>query len=106
MIRIEDLDMAHEEAIHYIMKAQKDEYIGNFTKWLMNTEVPYVDVFEKGWNSFNSSIEVESFLSIVRHALIDDGDISFPVINGVPNLIFHQKSEVSPTLISLVKQLH
>lgn len=102
MIRIEDLDLAHEEAIQYILKSRNDKDIGNFTNWLMETQANYYDIFSDHWRSFNSSIDVECFLKVVYHALVDDGDVCFPVINGVPKLIFSDRYETTPEVIKLM----
>lgn len=49
-----------------------------------------------GWNtSLQSSSDLVGLLSNIHHALVDDGDICFPVYNGQPYIAFACQHEFS-----------
>lgn len=101
MISIGELDIAHEEAIQYIKKAQTCESIGRFTCWLMNTEIQYHNLFEPEYKNFESASGLRNFLCLVEERLTYENDICFPVINGKPKLLLCSKNFVNDALIQM-----
>ncbi len=56
------------------------------TNWILTTESNLFSAFVSGWGNLHSAQECDALLSTIHHALVDDGDISFPVVNGEPRI--------------------
>ena len=84
----------YNDAISYIKKQQTDDVMSSITNWLLDTEInPYSFLPEFYANLANTAEGFESLLHQIRHALVDDGDISFPVINNNPYILFVDRYE-------------
>ncbi len=80
----------------------------HIANWLMMTKAnPYGIFCSEDISSLMGSAEgMSGLLSSIEHALTDDGDISFPVINGSPKISFRHKEEtdVEKHLLSNVER--
>ena len=83
--RIEQYDKQHKDSKSYVMSMLEDEDMKVFAKWVM-TE-PYLTPYIHHPHPCSWS-EMESLLSCVHHAVVDDGDVTFVMIDehitGVP----------------------
>jgi len=86
----------YNNAISYIKKQQTDDVMSSITNWLLDTEInPYSFLPEFYANLVCTAEGFESLLHQIRHALFDDGDISFPVINNNPYILFVDRYEAT-----------
>ena len=91
MNRLEALEQNHLEHMEKIK-----EYLSSSTpetmaiaKFLLKTEAnPYGFLPEHWAGCTESSSGMTSLLHHIHHALHDDGEISFPIVNGEPKIVF------------------
>lgn len=91
MLRLKTIEQNHQDSLRTIKSFLDDESpeMRAITKLLCETDVnPYSFLPHEFANGFNTSAGFESLLHMIHHALVDDGEISFPVVNGEPRIIF------------------
>lgn len=91
MLRLKTIEQNHQDSLKTIKSFLDDESpeMRAITKLLCETDVnPYSFLPHEFANGFNTSSGFESLLHMIHHALVDDGEISFPVVNGEPRIIF------------------
>lgn len=78
--------------IQEILDKPEDAYdyeVSVLVKWMLTTEAnPYSYLPEGHQSSFYSAQDFYGLISIIRHALYDDGDITFVKVNGEPRITF------------------
>ena len=83
--RIKQYDKQHKDSKAYVMSMLEDEDMKVFAEWVM-TE-PYLAPYIHNPHPCSWS-DMESLLSYVQHAVVDDGDMTFVMIDehitGVP----------------------
>jgi hypothetical protein len=94
--RFDIFETRYNDAISYIKKLQTDDVMSSITNWLLDTEInPYSFLPEFYANLAYTAEGFERLLHRIRHALVDDGDISFPVINNNPYILFVDRYEAT-----------
>lgn len=91
MLRLKTIEENHQNALKEIQEFLNDECpeMRAITKLLLETDVnPYGFLPNEWANGFNTSSGFASLLHMIHHALVDDGEISFPVVNGEPRIRF------------------
>lgn len=83
----------YHTAIKRIQEYESDPTMAAITKWILTTDENLFSVFPVGWNILYSAQDCELLLDTIHHALVDDGDISFPVVNGEPRIAFVSRWE-------------
>lgn len=84
----------YDKAIETINSFLKDESkIKGLTQWLLNTDTnPYSYLPEKFAESMYSADAFASILRTIHHALFDDGEMEFVIVNGEPRMVFMHRS--------------
>lgn len=73
-----------------------DKESTHLANWIVNNPRLAAPTLPDGWgNSLQSSSDLVGLLSNIHHALVDDGDICFPVYNGQPYISFACQHEFS-----------
>ena len=95
MSRFQKFEKAYNEAIDSITLMLSDEDdVGLLANWLMDTDHNPYSFLPEAWAGAMGTAEgFASLLHMIHHALVDDGDISFPVVNGEPRIAFVWKHE-------------
>jgi hypothetical protein len=73
-------------------------------QWLVAWPGNGYDLFHKSaWSSslHGSAEDFSGLLSHIHHAVVDDGDICFPVINGSPKIVFASRWDLQDNLEAL-----
>ena len=95
MKKLEQFQKAHEEAMDEIASTiQRGDEFAEVVKYLLETDANPYSFLPHGWaGSVGTSTAFVSLTNMLHHALYDDGDISFPVVNGEPRISFYWKHE-------------
>lgn len=96
MLRLKNIEENHQNAMKEIQDFLNDECeeMKAITKLLLETDVNQYGFLPNKWaNGFETSSGFASLLRMIHHALVDDGDISFPVVNGEPRIRFVSRWE-------------
>lgn len=94
--RVKAMEQRHQEALASIeqFRTHKEPEMRAITEYLLETDANPYSFLPNGWgNALDTSTSFDSFLSIIHHALYDDGDISFPIVNGTPRMAFIWRHE-------------
>ena len=86
MNRLTEFHQAYINAVAQIERFKSDPIMAPITNWILTPETNLYSVFSSGWGNIYSANDCETLLNTICHALIDDGDISFPVVNGEPRI--------------------
>lgn len=92
MNRLNLFQKAYDEALAAIAHYQSDPNMAAITQWILTTEVNLYDCLPR-FEHANTAESCASLLHTIHHALVDDGDISFPVVNGSPRMSFISRYE-------------
>jgi len=96
MLRLKNIEQNHQNTMKEIQDFLNDECeeMRAITNLLLETDVnQYGFLPENFANVFETSSGFASLLHVIHHALVDDGDISFPVVNGEPRIRFVSRWE-------------
>ncbi len=95
MKKLEQFQKAHEEAMKNIADTiQRGDGFAEVVKYLLETDANPYSFLPHGWaGSVDTSTDFVALMNMLHHALCDDGDISFPVVNGEPRISFYWKHE-------------
>lgn len=96
MNRLEVFEQNHLEHMEKIKKylTSSEPEMMAFTKFLLETPAnPYAILPEHWAGCTESSSGMRSLLNHIHHALFDDGEISFPIVNGEPKIVFVWSNE-------------
>ena len=96
MTRLEKLEENHIRCMEGIKKyaASTQPEMRALTELLLETEAnPWCYLPEYWAGCTESSSGMYALLNNIHHALYDDGDISFPIVNGRPQIVFVWKNE-------------
>ena len=111
MLRLKEIEKNHQEALESIqlyLNCDSPEMVA-ITKLLLETDVnPYSFLPHNFAGVFDSSYGFNSLLNTIHHALVDDGDISFPIVNKQPKISFvykHQDNYVEHILTDSEKEM-
>lgn len=78
-------------------RAEIESYLNNpvmagITEHLLTTERnPYSYLPDEYAGDIDTARGLRQLLSVIHHAVVDDGDICFPVVNGAPRMRFVSK---------------
>lgn len=96
MLRLKNIEENHQTDLKEIRDFLNDECeeMRAITKLLVETDVNQYGFLPNEWaNGFDTSSGFASLLRMIYHALIDDGEISFPIVNGEPRIRFVSRWE-------------
>lgn len=66
-----------EEVLFSVPKHYEQDF-HKLVTWITNTDISHYDFMPKGWeNCITDAKDFDSFLHIVHHAMVDDGDMTF-----------------------------
>ena len=85
-----------EKSLDFISEMyEEDSETGHITRWLLDFDGnPYsLCPSEYVGNCFGSPLTFEGLIHAFHHAFVDDGDVSFPVVGGKPQIVFVHKYE-------------
>lgn len=92
MHRLKLIEENYKKAVEHINRCLTDDKypeLQAITKLFMKTDVnPYGFLPEHFADGFDTAGGMSSLLGAIHHALYDDGDISFPLVNGEPRIVF------------------
>ena len=92
MHRLKLIEENYKKAVEHINRCLTDDKypeLQAITKLFMETDVnPYGFLPEHFAGGFDTAGGMSSLLGAIHHALYDDGDISFPIVNGEPRIVF------------------
>ena len=95
--RFERFQNNYNKAINIIQMYQADETMANITNWLLNTDInPHSFLDFEYADHLDSAEGFASLLDIIHHALVDDGDICFPIVDTEPRIVFSNQHEFKP----------
>lgn len=87
-------DRAIANIVYY---QSRDDGIGKFVNWYLENDYnPYNFITDQWAGSLSTAEGLSHFLLVLAHALYDDGDVCFPVINGRPRIAFVCQRDFSP----------
>lgn len=86
MNRLDGFRKSYIDSLKVIEGYTLDPVMSAITNWILTTEASLFSAFASGWGNLHSAQECDALLSTIHHALVDDGDISFPVVNGEPRI--------------------
>ena len=96
MLRLKNIEEKHQTDLKEIQDCLNDECeeMRAITNLLIQTDVnPYGFLPNEWANGFDTSSGFASLLHMIYHALVDDGEISFPIVNGEPRIRFVSRWE-------------
>ena len=96
MLRLKNIEEKHQTDLKEIQVCLNDECeeMRAITNLLIQTDVnPYGFLPNEWANGFDTSSGFASLLHMIYHALVDDGEISFPIVNGEPRIRFVSRWE-------------
>ena len=96
MLRLILIEKNHKEALDSITKylISPHQEMQTITHFLLTTDVnPYEFLPQEFAVNFDTSQGFLVILDMVNNALIDDGEMSFPIINKEPHIVFIDKHE-------------
>ena len=105
------MEKNHQEALDFIKKSCESDKpeMQAITKYLLDTDANPYGFLPPAWaGAMTTSTGFASLLGMIHHALFDDGDISFPVVNKEPRIAFvwrHEKNYEDYVLSEQEKQL-
>ena len=99
----EKFDKAHSKAkenISAMLDRRDASDVAVLGRWLLETEAnPYGFLPERWAGSVETATGLVGLLNHLDHAMVDDGDVCFPVVDGCPKIAF--LSEYDLTLDNL-----
>lgn len=95
MNRLKEFRKAYKQAVVQIKKYLNDPVMYEVTNWLLTAETDLFSALPKGWGNLYSAQDCETLLGTIHHALVDDGEISFPVVRGEPRIAFVSQWETN-----------
>ena len=93
MNRLDGFRKSYIDSLKVIEGYTLDPVMSAITNWILTTEASLFSALPVGWGTLYSAQDCDALLGTINHALIDDGEISFPVVNGEPRIAFHCRWE-------------
>lgn len=93
---LEQLEQRHQEAMANIRSyfRPSDCDMISLAVWLCNTDANPYDFLPRVWAGLaETSTGMSSLLDVIRHALFDDGVITFVSVDGQPKIVFAEKDD-------------
>lgn len=93
MSRIAAFKETHQKALDYIeqCKTSNREELRILTNWLLETDSNPFALFGDNGTYMGTAENFAGLLHMFNHALYDDSDLCFPVVNGEPRIRFVSK---------------
>jgi hypothetical protein len=98
MKKLDEFEKVHKKSMDYIKKVintppeNYDYGLAVLVKWMLTTDANPYGFIPSHAGCLNSSTSMELLISIMHHALYDDGDISFVKVNDEPIIVFYDKN--------------
>lgn len=92
MIKIDDFKKEYTNNMQRLNEYLKDDLIGPIAEWLMQEKGnPYVWMDNNYYNQMRTLGGFISILHNIQHALVDDGEMCFPIVDGEQLIRFIDK---------------
>lgn len=90
MTKFDKFKARYDQAIADIERfLSPDSKLAPFTKWLLSTDInPYNFLPEVWAGSIGTAEGFSAFMSMVHHAVYDDGELTICTVNGRPRITF------------------
>lgn len=94
-------DQAHTQAKEQVsaLLASREAYAADFVqlaRWCLTTSLSPYDFMPSGWaGSLADSVSAALFVSVLHHAMVDDGDVCFALSNTGPCLEFCDRYQLA-----------
>ena len=83
------------ESINKLHEYINDKDISFFANWIMNTTInPHSYLPEEYADNINNAEWMVSLISTVRHAIIDNGNMTLMIIDGRPSIKFQDSHDI------------
>lgn len=93
--KFEEFEKSYNDSIESIKRYQSDEDVGILVNWMLNSDDNPYSYLDDEHAHLLSTAEGFSFLSsILHHALVDDGDVTFLSVDGQPKILFVHKYDL------------
>jgi hypothetical protein len=106
--RLESMERNHQEALALIEQCRHnadEPEMRAITEHLLDTDANPYSFLPEGWaGHMETSTGFASLLRTIHHAIYDDGDISFPIVNSEPRIAFVWRHEENYTDYVLSEQ--
>lgn len=86
-------EKSYKDAIESIKRYQENKDVGDLVNWLLNTDENPYSFLDEG-NLLGSAESFSYLCSILHHALVDDGDVTFFSVDGEPRIVFVHKCDL------------
>lgn len=108
MSRINAFNKTHQDAIDFIEECKNSEFeeLRLLTNFLLETDSNPYALFGDDGNCMGTAETFAGVLRLFGHALYDDGELCFPVVNGEPRIRFVSKQDAinNPRMFVLTEQ--
>lgn len=92
MIKIEDFKKEHSTKMKRLNEYLNDDLMGPIAEWIMEEKGnPFVWMDPNYYNQMRTLGGLIIILHNIQHALVDDGEICFPIVEGEQQLRFMDK---------------
>ena len=98
---------SHDDAIksinRFLESCPYEPQMNGLVKWMMETDANPYSYLPEGWAGSTGSAETfVTLLSVISHALYDDGDITFVTVDNEPRIVFvwHGEDNFSDYVLS------
>jgi hypothetical protein len=100
--KFESFQLQYDTAIKTVQTMLSNPDMKQITQFLLDTDVCPYDIFHEDFAKMMSYAEgFTGVLHLIHHALVDDGDICFPVVDGQPMIAFCDEQDfVIETVLS------
>ena len=99
MIKIEDFKKEHSTNMKRLNEYLNDDLMGPIAEWIMQEKGnPYVWMDPNYYNQMRTLGGFISILHNIHHALVDDGEMCFPIVEGEQQLRFMDKWDYIRTI--------
>ena len=99
MIKIEDFKKEHSTNMKRLNEYLNDDLMGPIAEWIMEEKGnPLVWMDPNYYNQMRTLGGLISILHNIQHALVDDGEMCFPIVEGEQQLRFMDKWDYIRTI--------
>lgn len=93
--KLEQFEKRHQDSMKLIRDiVQEESDIGCLVRYLLAPDTVVCDVMPEAWeDACDTAGRFADLISIMFHALEDDGSISFVAVQGIPCIVFRHPSD-------------
>ena len=103
--RFAEWERNYKQALKDIETYRRAEATQTIAEWLLTTPASPYEFLPAGWgNALSSPGETSGLLAVIHHALVDDGEIEFVSVNGMPRIVFCNQHEDNFREVALTQE--